>query len=157
MGPGECLWVDVVVPADAPGWDPDIRSASVWIGRRWVEALRDVGVAGADAWAGGMDRRPWSDRVCFAGVGPGEVLFGSRKLVGVAQRRTRSGALFQCAVPLRWRPADLASVLALSEVSRAALAEDLADAASTITPAVAATLPAALRDRLRAAAAENLP
>ncbi|MBO0730842.1 MAG: hypothetical protein J2P57_16420, partial [Acidimicrobiaceae bacterium] len=98
VGPGEALWVDVVMPAHSPGWDDDVRVAAVWMGRRWVEAVDATGVKGADVWAGGMQRRPWSKQVCFAGVGPGEVLLGGRKLVGVSQRRTRAGALFQCAV-----------------------------------------------------------
>ena len=43
----------------------------------------------------------WCPLVCFAGVGPGEVLAGGRKLVGISQRRTRAGARFQCAVHVR--------------------------------------------------------
>ncbi len=34
--------------------------------------------------------RDWSDVVCFAGVGPGEVTAGTAKVVGIAQRRTRA-------------------------------------------------------------------
>ncbi len=57
-------------------------------------------------------RGPWSDRVCFAGVGPGEVLYDGTKLVGVSQRRTRSGARFQCVLLHRWRPERLIGLLA---------------------------------------------
>jgi lipoate-protein ligase A len=39
-------------------------------------------------------------------------LFDGRKLVGVAQRRTRSGARFQCVVLQRWRPERLIGLLA---------------------------------------------
>ena len=42
--------------------------------------------------------------VCFAGVGTGEVSVGDRKLVGLSQRRTRTGARFQCLVHLAWEP-----------------------------------------------------
>jgi hypothetical protein len=51
--------------------------------------------------------------VCFAGLGPGEVTVDGRKAVGIAQRRTRAGSLFQCAVPLRWDGARLARALVL--------------------------------------------
>ncbi len=50
--------------------------------------------------------------MCFAGVGPGEVLLGRRKLVGISQRRTRGGARFQCMVHVRWTPDVLVSLLA---------------------------------------------
>jgi hypothetical protein len=53
-----------------------------------------------------MVRTEWSDRVCFAGIGPGEVLDAAgRKVVGISQRRTRGSARFQCAALGRWDPA----------------------------------------------------
>jgi hypothetical protein len=45
-------------------------------------------------------------------------------VVGIAQRRTRESALFQCAVNLRWDPAPLVRALGLPE----AAIGDLADA-----------------------------
>jgi hypothetical protein len=36
--------------------------------------------------------------VCFASVGPGEVVRGGSKVVGVSQRRTKDAARFQCTV-----------------------------------------------------------
>jgi lipoate-protein ligase A len=56
-------------------------------------------------------RTQWSDLVCFAGIGPGELFVGDRKLVGMSQRRTRAGARFQCALPRRWSPEPLRSLL----------------------------------------------
>jgi hypothetical protein len=49
--------------------------------------------------------------VCFAGAGPGEVLVEDAKLVGVAQRRTRSAVRFQTMIHLRWRPGEVASLV----------------------------------------------
>ena len=46
----------------------------------------------------------WSRRICFAGVGGGEVMLGDRKVVGISQRRVRAGARFQCAYYQQWRP-----------------------------------------------------
>ena len=111
VGLGECLWVDVVVARDAPGWNDDIGKAGCWMGDRWVEALAEAGVPGTTVHRTGMLKLPGADIVCFAGIGPGEVLTADgRKLVGISQRRTRDWALFQCAIPLRWDLAPLVDV-----------------------------------------------
>ncbi|HWB70924.1 MAG TPA: hypothetical protein VG452_01805, partial [Egibacteraceae bacterium] len=49
--------------------------------------------------------------VCYATLGRGEVLAAGRKLVGLAQRRRRPGALVQCGLLRRWRPAGLLAAL----------------------------------------------
>lgn len=95
--PGAVVWIDVVLPHGiAPD---DVRGAMVWIGERWAAAVaRFVPGSGAGGLAvhrGGMVTTVWSDLVCFAGVGPGEVLLGGRKLVGLSQRRTRHGLRLQ--------------------------------------------------------------
>jgi hypothetical protein len=50
--------------------------------------------------------------VCFGGTGPGEVVVGGAKVVGLSQRRTRDGARFQCSVPLAWDAGRHAELLA---------------------------------------------
>ena len=72
----------------------------------------------------------WSRAVCFAGVGPGEVVAGGGggKVVGIAARRTRGWALFQCAVPLAWDPSAYVSLLGLPPEAAA----DLAGAAAPV-------------------------
>jgi lipoate-protein ligase A len=72
-----------------------------------------------------MQSSAWSARVCFAGVGPGEVLIGSRKVVGISQRRTRGAALFQTAALLTWDPAALLALLHLDAGERAQGLADL--------------------------------
>ncbi len=114
LDPDDATWVDLMVPRDDPLWDDDIARAAHWVGEAWAHAL---GAGGAPddvvtVHRGGLVRGPWSDRVCFAGVGPGEVLFDGKKLVGVSQRRTRSGARFQCVLLRRWRPERLIELLA---------------------------------------------
>ena len=110
--PGRVLWIDVVIPRDDPLWDDDVGRAFHWLGAAWAEALRDLGVA-AESWTGAMQRSPLSDRVCFAGLGPGEVTVDGRKVVGLSQRRTRDGARFQCAALADWDPGLLADLLRL--------------------------------------------
>jgi lipoate---protein ligase len=60
---------------------------------------------------GPMIRTRWSSDVCFAGTGPGEVMVDDAKLVGIAQRRTRTAVRFQTMVHLRWRPAVVAALV----------------------------------------------
>lgn len=89
-------WIDVVVP---PGVAPDdVRASMVWIGERWRAALGAVSDRPLTVHDGGMVHTAWSDLVCFAGVGPGEVLVGAAKLVGLSQRRTRRGLRIQALI-----------------------------------------------------------
>ena len=49
---------------------------------------------------------------CFAAVGPGEVVVGDAKVVGISQRRTRELARFQTVAYLDWEAAELLDLLA---------------------------------------------
>ncbi len=96
--PDVAAWVDVVLPHGiAPD---DIRGSMVWIGERWMAAIAPLLAEGSggrelDVHRGGMVTTAWSDLMCFAGLGPGEVLLDGRKLVGLSQRRTRLGVRIQ--------------------------------------------------------------
>ncbi len=128
--PGGVVWVDLVVPPDDRLWDDDVGRAAHWVGETWVRALAVGGRDGAVAHRGGLVTTPWSRLVCFGGLGPGEVTIDGRKVVGVAQRRTRHGARFQCAALLRWDPDALVGLLALDEATAADAAADLASRAA---------------------------
>ena len=104
LEPGAVLWVDVILPAADPLWVDDVGRSFHWLGGVWTEALRACGVDGAAVHEGPMQRTDWSSLVCFAGLGPGEVTIGGRKVVGISQRRTRAAARFQCVVLERWDP-----------------------------------------------------
>ena len=145
--PGGLVWIDVLVPAGDPLWEVDVGRAFAWLGRAWVEALADIGVRCARAHDGALVTSPWSPLVCFAGLGPGEVTVEGAKVVGLCQRRTRAGALFQCAALLDWRPERLLERLALSDGDRRRGSEQLAGVARglDVDPE---TLTAALLDRL---------
>jgi lipoate-protein ligase A len=95
VDPDRCLWVDVVIGRDDPLWHDDVGRSGLWLGRCWQVALATFDVAG-DVHEGPADRDELARAACFAGVGPGEVVAAGRKLVGISQRRTRSGARFQC-------------------------------------------------------------
>ena len=108
LQPGD-LWIDLVVRADSARWDDDVRASAHWVGEIWAAAIG----ASAHVHRGGMTRTEWADRVCFAGLGPGEVTAGEGgpKLVGISQRRTRAGARFQCLAPRRWDPVGIARLV----------------------------------------------
>ena len=147
--PGEVLWIDVLLPAADPLWEPDVGRSAWWLGDAWVRAIN---AAGAVVHRAPMVRTPWSALACFAGVGPGEVVVqpaeggGSpAKLVGISQRRTRAGARFQCALYRHDDPATLPALLALDDSDRATLTAVLAASIATadITEtALLAALPA---------------
>ena len=105
-----CAWIDVVIPRDDELWLDDVGAATYWLGDAWVRALVRAGCdeSQVSVHRGRLQRHPWSDRVCFAGLGPGEITVSQRKLVGIAQRRTRVGARFQMALLNRWEPEHLA-------------------------------------------------
>ncbi|BBH17876.1 hypothetical protein Back2_21630 [Nocardioides baekrokdamisoli] len=131
VDPARSLWLDVIVPPTDPRWSDDVRTSSHWLGRAWAEALRSIGIEG-EVYDEGLEKTPWGRLVCFGANGPGEVLIAGRKTVGIAQRRTRDGARFQCIVYDRWDPHDVVDHLVLTEVERAAISADLAEVAGGV-------------------------
>ena len=118
VSPGDLLWVDVIVPRSHPGWFDDIGRAAVWMGEHWQRALASLGVETAVV-PPPMASDPLARTVCFVGRGPGEVVVGDRKVVGVSQRRSRGWARFQCAALLAWDPDPLIAVMpSLTESDR---------------------------------------
>jgi lipoate---protein ligase len=71
-----------------------------WFGGLHLPWLRGLGIADADLYAG-----PFEDHwACFLGRGPGEVLVGDRKLVGIAQAWHRDRILLWSATLLEPSP-----------------------------------------------------
>ncbi|MBV14390.1 MAG: hypothetical protein CL505_04880 [Actinobacteria bacterium] len=112
VGPGEVLWIDILLPRGDPLWNDDVSRSVGWLGGAWCAALAEINVE-ATVHHGPMVVTRWSEVVCFAGIGPGEVLVGGRKVVGISQRRNRGGARFQCAALLRWRPGEMVRLFGL--------------------------------------------
>lgn len=123
--PGQTLWVDVELPRNDSLWDDDVGRAGFWLGRAWMVALAELGVR-AQVHTGGVLETAWSRKVCFGGLGPGEVTVDGCKLVGISQRRTRDGARFQCVIHRRWDPVPILGLLALQHGERAGALCDLA-------------------------------
>ncbi|MBW3614436.1 MAG: hypothetical protein KY439_03890 [Actinobacteria bacterium] len=150
--PGRLVWVDVVVPAGDPLWCDDVGHAFVWLGQAWARALAGSTSLGGSTGsvrvhtAGLVYPNRWSRLVCFAGVGPGEVVGDGdgAKVVGMAQRRTRAGALFQCAVPLAWEPYSLLALTSLSADDRRRAGAELSGAVVPLCGATTQEVVAAL-------------
>jgi hypothetical protein len=141
LWPEEFVWLDLEIPATDRLWDDDIGRSMWWVGEVWRAALADVEPR-STVYRGRLLRTRWSADVCFAGTGPGEVLVGGAKLVGISQRRTRLAARFQTMVHLRWRPEVVASL-----VADGPSIEDLAPLVHTCTasaPDITSRLTAAL-------------
>jgi lipoate-protein ligase A len=145
---GGVVWIDFAIPADDPLWDDDVHRASWWVGELWARACDDIGVGPGLVWKGAMRPSAWSGRICFAGLGPGEVTVNGRKVVGVSQRRTREGALFQTAALLRWDPGRLVDLLALDGPSRTEAKAELTEMAQGLGEDLGESLISAVIARL---------
>jgi lipoate-protein ligase A len=144
VDPEAVLWIDLIITAGDPLWDTDVGLATWWVGEAWAAAVEQIGAGPAEVWRGALQRSAWSRRVCFAGLGPGEVAVGAQKVVGISQRRTRQAALFQTAALLSWEPAALLALLAGDEAARPGAATELGRRATGVGRGRAAALTAAL-------------
>ena len=98
--PGRQVWVDVFLPTGDVLAEPDVAKSFLWLGDAFARAIakvlgtsaEDARVAVCRAPVRGM---PWSKVLCYVGLGAGEVTVAGRKVVGMSQRRDRSGAWIQ--------------------------------------------------------------
>nr|WP_246319669.1 hypothetical protein [Nocardioides kongjuensis] len=131
VDPARSVWIDVVVPRHHERWSDDVRESVYWLGEAWQRALARLGIA-SELYRGGLEQTPWGRLVCFAALGPGEVLVEGRKLVGISQRRTKAGARFQCIAYDRWDPYDVLDLLDMTAEDRAVAGADLAGRATGV-------------------------
>jgi lipoate---protein ligase len=146
---GTIVWIDVVLPAGDPLWHEDVGASFAWLGETWAAALRSRGVA-ATVHDTAPPRSALARLVCFAAIGRGEVSVDRRKVVGLAQRRTRQWSVFQGAALLAWEPERLLDLLNLADDQRVRAAESLSEvatglplAATDVEEAFLAQLPSA--------------
>ncbi len=111
VDPSSTIWIDLWIPAFDPHHRDDVKQAMVVIGDVFQSALSARGVSGTTVL--GPDHRATPTALCFAGTGPGEVMVGANKLVGLTAWRGREGSLFQSAM-YRSMPPGLRSLLVVS-------------------------------------------
>jgi lipoate-protein ligase A len=137
LRPAAITWIDLILPhGTAPD---DVRGSMIWVGQLWRDALAALG-ADSNRLAvhvGGLVCTSWSNLVCFAGLGPGELLVDERKLLGLSQRRTRDGIRVQC------------------QIHREPLVSTMRDLFVAPHPDEAPEEPAALRDVLRVSVTDD--
>jgi hypothetical protein len=124
LATGDC-WIDVLLPAGSRLWHPDVGRAFHWLGEVWAETLRDL-LPPAEGSPVVVHRGPLGGGeaarlLCFAGLGPGEVTVGGRKVVGLSQRRWRTGVKFQCLVLPRWLPESIGRYVAPGRLRHAGI------------------------------------
>ena len=112
VSPEAQLWLDLFVPVNDPLYERDVTLASHFVGALWLASLENAGETGellevSPDFVGSDSSR----RACFVGKGSGEVMRGERKLVGLSQRRERSGAWFFSMALVRNDQPELASLL----------------------------------------------
>lgn len=116
LAPGEQVWIDVVIPRGDALWSDDVAQASWWLGETWLNTLGSLGMNGLDVHRDSIRSDAWGELLCFAGVGPGEVVLARgdqrAKVVGISQRRTRDYARFQCTIYMKWNPHHVAHYFA---------------------------------------------
>jgi lipoate---protein ligase len=123
VAPGAQVWVDIFVPADDPLHEADVNRATHHVGEIWRAALATVSPADVDfaVHVGANETNEFTRRACFAGIGPGEVHLGNRKVVGLSQRRSRAGAWFFSMALIQPRHRELPGLLHLTAHERARL------------------------------------
>ncbi len=144
--PGASCWIDVLIPRAAElrsptiPWDDDVNRSFAWVGELWRGALADLGLTGLRVWEGPLTNAEAGSALCFAGIGPGEVIGTDRsgddaKVVGLSQRRTRWGARFQGLYVQRWSPERLADVVHERRLPETVRIEELRYGADSVTRA----------------------
>lgn len=134
--PDAQVWIDVFLPRSDARFSDDVLASFSFLGQVWRAALAatveapspPIVVSGAETTA-----TRWSKILCFAGRGAGEVMLEGRKIVGISQRRDRSGAWFHSMAMLDFDPFELPPLLGLTGDDQLEAGTFLA-AVSTVVP-----------------------
>lgn len=92
--PGNVVWIDIGLPKFDPLISSDLSRSFDFIASAWQSSLSAFGARDLVAHRGGMHKSKKFPDICFAGLGPGELTWFNKKLVGMAQRKRTHGAYF---------------------------------------------------------------
>jgi lipoate---protein ligase len=148
VGPDDPVWLDLWVPRGDPLWEEDAARAMRWVGEWWSASLAQVGFGPTEVAEAAGPLDPVGRTVCFAALGAGEVHRAGRKVVGVAQWRSRQGALIHSAAYRRWLPEPLLDLFDWKGADPAATSRRLLDAAVGFGEPPAGPAPGALTGAL---------
>lgn len=106
VAPAAQLWIDLWLPRSDARWQDDVVAGVRWVGEAWTVALARAGLHGLEVYGGSSQGDEVAKSVCFAGLGPGEVVLRDppRKVMGLSQHRSRDGARIQMLAVRSWDP-----------------------------------------------------
>lgn len=105
------LWVDISIPKGDSLFRDDVQKSFFPIGSLFREFLSRVCNCEFEMHKGKLLGGSVGQTICFAGIGPGEITFEGAKVVGISQRRTVQGSVFQCTVYSRYPTNELALLM----------------------------------------------
>ncbi|HEV2361013.1 MAG TPA: hypothetical protein VGS21_04880 [Acidimicrobiales bacterium] len=149
LAPDSQVWLEVFVPTGDALWHADVNRSAWWLGDSLAAAVQDLSGAPATAHKGPLVSTRWSRKLCFAGLGPGEVTIDGLKVAGLSQRRDRHGTRLAVALLLETGPQiALADLLAIDPMAQKEAAIELGGSIRGISATVDEAEEAVLR-RLR--------
>lgn len=111
LEPSRQLWVDISIPKDDPLYRDDVQKSFFPIGSIFLEVLSRISRNEFEMHTGNLIGGLIGKEICFAGVGPGEITFEGAKVVGISQRRTANGSVFQCTVYSRYPFVEITDIM----------------------------------------------
>ncbi len=119
----DMLMLDVALPVEHALYRGDVTASYRWVGAAWQATLAQFGLVATlvQVDEARHDRETLdalTQKACYGGQSPYEVLVNGRKVVGLSQVRRRRGAVIQCGVYRTFAPADLAALLAFTPDER---------------------------------------
>lgn len=102
LSPANQLWIDISIPKGDRLYTDDLRRSFLPIGSVFLEMLARVSSLDFQMHGGPLVGGELGRAICFAGIGPGEITIEGAKVVGISQRRTQKGAVFQCTLYLHY-------------------------------------------------------
>ncbi len=116
--PDHYVWIDVFLPFGDVLICREISSSFFWLGTVLVEVLEKIGLQEVQMYRGSFVTTPWSSAICFSSKSPGEVFVANKKVVGISQRRTREGVLFQIGIPIHLHLLELSKLFFATEAEK---------------------------------------
>lgn len=102
LAPSLQLWANISIPRGDKLFVDDLRKSFLPIGNIFKELLSKYSPGELCIHEGGLSGGSLAKTICFAGVGPGEITFEGAKILGISQRRSAQGSVFQCTVYSRY-------------------------------------------------------
>ena len=111
LSPANQLWIDISIPKKDRLYNHDLCRSFLPIGSLFLEVLSRVCSLDFEMHSGPLVGGELGRAICFAGIGPGEITIEGAKVVGVSQRRTQMGAVFQCTIYIRYPRREMEEIM----------------------------------------------